>query len=481
MYYLSTRGAERITSAEAIVRGLATDGGLYLPSEIPEIDWCLKEQLSYKEIAFRVLRAFLTDFNSEEIRSCIDAAYDDKFDAPDFAPLVPLKNDRYILELFHGKTSAFKDMALSILPHLLTTALKKTGENRDAAILAATSGDTGKAALAGFSDVPKTKVVVFYPKDGITEIQKRQMTTQEGGNVYVFGIDGNFDDAQRGVKNAFASKKLLGEIGGRYILSSANSINIGRLIPQIVYYFYAYSRIAGAGEINVSVPTGNFGNVLAAYMAKSMGLPVKKLIVASNKNHVLTDFFRTGVYDANRKFFVTNSPSMDILVSSNLERLLYLKLGDATGLMASLKKSGRFEASFPADDFYADFASESETLKTIAAVYNEPHNEQRYLMDTHTAVAYLAHEKYLGCSDDKTPTVIASTASPYKFPRAIAEAIGIERNGKNDFELLEEISEKTQTKIPKNLRGLDKKMEPHKSTIKTNEIEKAIAESIGGK
>jgi threonine synthase len=475
MDYISTRGGAGIASAEAIVRGLAADGGLYLPEELPRADWDFKERLPYKDIAHKILRLYLSDFSDEEIRFCVDAAYDDKFDTPDFVNLQSLKNDKYILELFHGNTSAFKDMALSILPHLLTTALKKTGEERNVAILAATSGDTGKAALAGFADVSKTKVIVFYPKDGITEIQKRQMTTQEGSNVYVFGIDGNFDDAQKGVKGIFEDKDLLDAIGKQsYIVSSANSINIGRLIPQIVYYFYAYSRISGAEGMNVSVPTGNFGNILAAYIAKRMGLPIKKLIVSSNRNNVLTDFFNTGIYETKRDFFVTNSPSMDIIVSSNLERLLYFAQGNTSEIMSSLRETGRFETKLRFDDFYADFGTEVETLETIAAVYNE----QNYLMDTHTAVAYNAQEKYAKKTGDETPVVIAGTASPYKFPRAIAEAIGIPMDGKSDFELLKDISKKTNTPIPNNLKNLDKKPELHSSTIKNAEMEKSVLASI---
>ena len=370
LFYSSTRGGETgVTASMAILKGLAGDGGLFMPEKIPALPVSLRELagMTYQETAYAVMKEFLTDFTETELKDCIARAYDEKFDTAEIAPVTKAEGN-YYLELFHGKTIAFKDMALSILPHLMTAAARKNGEDKEILILTATSGDTGKAAMAGFADVPGTKIMVFYPKDGVSRIQELQMLTQEGENTAVVGLYGNFDDAQTGVKQIFEDKtfeKELADMGIR--LSSANSINIGRLVPQIVYYVYAYGRLLKEGEIeegeeiNVSVPTGNFGNILAAYFAKQMGIPYGTLICASNDNKVLYDFFTSGTYDKNREFFLTTSPSMDILVSSNLERLLYLSCGrDAKktkALMESLKETGRYEITPDMREFMGDFAA----------------------------------------------------------------------------------------------------------------------------
>ncbi len=386
--YGSTRGnGEKITASMAILKGLAEDGGLFVPDSIPALDVPLKELLgkSYQEIAYQVMSRLLTDFTEEELRNCINRAYDSKFDTPEIAPLVK-KGNSYYLELFHGSTIAFKDMALSILPHLLTTAAKKNGVTNEIVILTATSGDTGKAAMAGFADVPGTRIIVFYPKDGVSPVQEKQMLTQRGENTAVVGIYGNFDDAQTGVKNIFNDKEMKEKLAGAgFQFSSANSINIGRLVPQIAYYVYAYLRLMEAGEIqeneqiNVVVPTGNFGNILAAYYAKEMGIPIARFICASNENKVLYDFFRTGCYDRNRDFRLTNSPSMDILISSNLERLIYKIAGNDAeknrNFMEQLGAEGKYEITEEMKEklreFYGNYANEEETAQTIRQVYEE--------------------------------------------------------------------------------------------------------------
>ena len=397
--YGSTRGnGEKITASMAILKGLAEDGGLFVPDSIPALDVPLKELLgkSYQEIAYQVMSRLLTDFTEEELRNCINKAYDSKFDTPEIAPLVK-KGNSYYLELFHGSTIAFKDMALSILPHLLTTAAKKNGVTNEIVILTATSGDTGKAAMAGFADVPGTRIIVFYPKDGVSPVQEKQMLTQKGENTAVVGIYGNFDDAQTGVKNIFNDKEMKEKLAGAgFQFSSANSINIGRLVPQIAYYVYAYLRLMEAGEIqeneqiNVVVPTGNFGNILAAYYAKEMGIPIARFICASNENKVLYDFFRTGCYDRNRDFRLTNSHSMDILISSNLERLIYKIAGNNAeknrNFMEQLGAEGKYEITEEMKEklreFYGNYANEEETAQTIRQVYEET----GYVLDTHTAV-----------------------------------------------------------------------------------------------
>ncbi len=459
--YVSTRGdKEKLTASLAIIRGIAKDGGLYVPEHMPEADFAIEDLcgLEYREIAYRIMRLFLTDFTEKELKDCINAAYDDKFDTKDIAPIREASG-AYFLELFHGATIAFKDMALSILPHLMTVSAAKNNVKGDIVILTATSGDTGKAALAGFADVKGTKIIVFYPKDGVSPIQKKQMVTQKGDNTFVVGIDGNFDDAQTGVKKLFADPELakwMDERGCR--LSSANSINIGRLIPQLVYYVYSYTKLIEKGviktgdPINITVPTGNFGNILAAYYASLLGLPVGKLICASNENKVLYDFFGTGTYDRNREFKLTSSPSMDILISSNLERLIYrICDNDASkcaDLMKKLGSSGTYDISPEMKErlekFYGGFADEEETKRTIKQVFDN----DGYLIDTHTAVAASVYFAYRDKTGDTTPTVIASTASPYKFTKSVLNSIAPDKVSDDDFEMADTLSKVSKTPIP---------------------------------
>lgn len=460
--YKSTRGdKEAITASKAILKGLSEDGGLYVPTEIPTLDVAMKElvKMSYQEVAYEVMSRFFTDFTEKELKRCIDKAYDDKFDTEEIAPLVDEGGAHY-LELFHGATIAFKDMALSILPHLLTTAAKKNDVKNEIVILTATSGDTGKAALAGFADVPGTKIIVFYPKDGVSPIQEKQMVTQKGDNTYVIAIEGNFDDAQTGVKNIFNDRGLASELNEKgYQFSSANSINIGRLIPQVAYYVYAYARLVQKGEIdegdliNAVVPTGNFGNILAAYYAKCMGLPIGKLVCASNENKVLHDFFGTGEYNRNREFILTSSPSMDILISSNLERLIYSLAGNDAAknraLMESLSQDGKYEITDEMkaglEDFYGDFATEANTASAIKKLYEET----GYVIDPHTAVGAFVYDQYKEETGDDTPSIIASTASPFKFARSVMEAISTKYADMGDFELIDELSKVANVPIPR--------------------------------
>ncbi len=459
--YNSTRSnGTPVKASEAILKGLSDDGGLFVPDRIPALDKSLQELsgLTYKEVAYEVMKLFLTDFTEEELKQCIDNAYDSKFDTEVIAPLVEAEG-AYYLELFHGATIAFKDMALSILPHLLITSAKKNQVKNEIVILTATSGDTGKAALAGFAGVKGTKIIVFYPKHGVSPIQEKQMVTQKGDNTCVIGITGNFDDAQTGVKKLFGDKELAAEMDkAGYQFSSANSINIGRLVPQIVYYVYAYAqllkegRIADGEAINVVVPTGNFGNILAAFYAKNMGLPIKKLICASNDNKVLYDFFETGVYDRNREFVLTTSPSMDILISSNLERLIYRIAGNDAeknaALMAALSGQGKYEITAEMKeklaDFYGNYATEKETAATIKELYEET----GYVIDTHTAVAATVYNKYKAQTKDEAKTVIASTASPFKFTRSVMEAIDEKYASMDDFALVDELSKLANVKVP---------------------------------
>ena len=459
--YNSTRSnGTPVKASEAILKGLSDDGGLFVPDHIPALDKSLKELsgLTYKEVAYEVMKLFLTDFTEEELKQCINNAYDSKFDTEVIAPLVEAEG-AYYLELFHGATIAFKDMALSILPHLLITSAKKNQVKNEIVILTATSGDTGKAALAGFAGVKGTKIIVFYPKHGVSPIQEKQMVTQKGDNTCVIGITGNFDDAQTGVKKLFGDKELAAEMDkAGYQFSSANSINIGRLVPQIVYYVYAYAqllkegRIADKEAINVVVPTGNFGNILAAFYAKNMGLPIKKLICASNDNKVLYDFFETGVYDRNREFVLTTSPSMDILISSNLERLIYRIAGNDAeknaALMAALSGQGKYEITAEMKeklaDFYGNYATEKETAETIKELYEET----GYVIDTHTAVAATVYNKYKAQTKDEAKTVIASTASPFKFTRSVMEAIDEKYAAMDDFALVDELSKLANVKVP---------------------------------
>ena len=462
LLYKSTRSNDvEVTASQAILKGLADDGGLFVPESLPalEADMDTLAGMSYQETAYEVMRQFLTDFTEEELKDCIAKAYDEKFDTKEIAPLVK-KDEAYYLELFHGKTIAFKDMALSILPHLLTTSAKKNQVKNEIVILTATSGDTGKAALAGFADVPGTKIIVFYPKNGVSPIQEKQMVTQKGANTFVVGIHGNFDDAQTGVKKMFGDKELAAQMDkAGYQFSSANSINIGRLVPQVVYYVYAYAKMYANGEvakgekINVVVPTGNFGNILAAFYAKQMGLPIAKLICASNENKVLFDFFRTGVYDRNRDFILTTSPSMDILISSNLERLIYRIAGNSEAadreLMQDLAKDGKYEITDAMKkelaDFYGNYASEQETADAIAKLYSDT----GYVIDTHTAVAAAVYGKYREETYDETKTVIASTASPYKFTSSVLAVIAPEYDTLPVLEQVDKLSALANTEIPR--------------------------------
>ncbi|WP_373218887.1 threonine synthase [Ruminococcus sp. 5_1_39BFAA] len=460
--YQSTRGkGETVTASQAILKGLSDDGGLFVPTSIPKLDVPMEKlsNMTYQETAYEVMSRLLTDFTEEELKNCIAKAYDEKFDTREIAPLHQA-DGAYFLELYHGATIAFKDMALSILPHLMTTAAKKNQAKNEIVILTATSGDTGKAALAGFADVPGTKIIVFYPKHGVSPIQEKQMVTQKGDNTFVVGITGNFDDAQTAVKKMFNDKVLAAELDeAGFQFSSANSINIGRLVPQIVYYVYAYASLVRQGkindgqEINVVVPTGNFGNILAAFYAKQMGLPIHKLICASNENKVLYDFFSTGTYDRKRDFILTTSPSMDILISSNLERLIYRITGEnaekCAELMQSLSQGGEYtiteEMKEKLTDFYGNFCSEEETKDTIREVFADSH----YVIDTHTAVAAGVYKKYLKETEDTTPTVIASTASPYKFTRSVMDAIAEGHEDLDDFGLADALSELSGVPLPK--------------------------------
>lgn len=476
MQYLSTRNNNvKLTSAEAIKKGLSDEGGLFVPESIPSVSLDEIKDLadkSYRERAKYILSKYLTDFTKEELDYCVDNAYTkEKFETDNIAPVYKLDPKTYLLELWHGPTCAFKDMALQILPYLLTTSMKKTNENDEVVILVATSGDTGKAALEGFRDVPGTRIVVFYPDNGVSEIQKLQMITQEGDNVSVCAVKGNFDDAQNGVKKIFTDndcKDLLAK--NHFKLSSANSINWGRLVPQIVYYFSAYADMLKAGEIeagdkiNVVVPTGNFGNILASYYAYRMGLPVNKFICASNKNNVLTDFIKTGKYNRNRDFYTTISPSMDILISSNLERFMYiLSDGDdkfVSDIMAKLSNEGEYQ--IPEDIFgkmSAIFAAGSCDDNGTMNAIKSTDKENGYVMDTHTAVAKAVYDEYVRETGDNTKTIIASTASPFKFNQSVLIALGGANcvAGKGEFTLLSELSERSGMPIPKSLATLKDK------------------------
>ncbi len=465
MNYASTRNSSlSVSSAHAIVKGLSDEGGLYVPESIPVLS---KDEIlslcdkKYVDRAYDVFSGYLTDFTPEELRHCVESAYNTRnFDTDNIAEITKLNSGKYILELWHGPTCAFKDMALQILPYLLTTSAKKTVDGKEIAILVATSGDTGKAALEGFKDVPGTSICVFYPEDGVSPMQKRQMTTQEGANVNVCAVKGNFDDCQNGVKAIFTDDSIAEKLAAdNILLSSANSINWGRLAPQIVYYISTYAQLVHDKEIefgekvNIVVPTGNFGNILAAYYAKLMGIPVNKLICASNSNNVLTDFINSGVYDRNRKFYTTVSPSMDILISSNLERLLYHLTGRNDKLITewftSLKTTGRYEVS---DDvkkqlselFFAGCCSDEETKAQIHSTFSEEH----YLLDTHTAVAVKVYEDYKAKTGDNTKTIIASTANPYKFGRAVYEAVTGKKDAEDEFDLIAKLESETGTKMP---------------------------------
>lgn len=493
LMYASTRDAkEKVTASQAILKGLANDGGLFVPTVIPRLEVSIEElsKMTYQETAYEVMKLFLTDFTEEELKNCIDAAYDSKFDTEEIAPLVNA-NGAYYLELFHGSTIAFKDMALSILPHLLTTAARKNEIQNEIVILTATSGDTGKAALAGFADVKGTKIIVFYPKNGVSPIQEKQMVTQKGDNTYVVGIEGNFDQAQTGVKQIFqdqAFKEVMAQAG--YQFSSANSINIGRLVPQIVYYVYAYAKMYANGvigkeeQINVAVPTGNFGNILAAFYAKNMGIPIAKLICASNENKVLYDFFATGAYDKNREFLLTSSPSMDILISSNLERLIYRIAGNDPAknveLMKSLSASGRYEITPDMKeqlaDFYGNYTREDETAEVIRDLYEKT----GYIIDTHTAVAAGVYQKYKKDTlDTDTKTIIASTASPFKFTRSVMNAIDAKYDQMSDFELVDELSRIGNVAVPQAIEEIRNAKVLHDTVCAVEEMPQIVKKFLG--
>ncbi|MGC2872468.1 threonine synthase [Ihubacter sp. mB4P-1] len=488
--FKSTRGSrQELTGAQAIIQGLSEDKGLFVPTEIPALPFQIDEMVgkTYQEVALAIIGAFFDDYTEEEMKRCVDGAYDEKFEAEEIAPIVEA-GDAYFLELYHGKTAAFKDMALSILPYLLTTAIKKEQEDKKICILTATSGDTGKAALEGFADVPGTEIIVFFPNQGVSQVQERQMITQEGANTHVFAINGNFDDAQTGVKKIFndsAFAEKLAAAGCK--LSSANSINIGRLVPQVAYYVYSYLKLAERGvlkvgeKMNIVVPTGNFGNILAGYYAKQMGIPVGKFICASNENKVLTDFINTGVYDIKRDFYLTNSPSMDILISSNLERLLYHLSGgngeEIKELMGRLDTEKCYTVSDQIksglSEFYGGYADVAQTNETIGRMYRE----HGYLMDTHTAVAYKVYEDYRKATGDTAPTVIASTASAYKFAESVAKSIGL-GEAENGFRYVEALAEKTGVRVPKGLKDLDKKEVRHTGVIDIDQMMDVVEKSV---
>lgn len=500
MKYISTRSKTTpINSAEAILQGLSSDGGLFVPEKIPEMS--LAEinsliNLNYSQRAVAVLKKFLTDYTDDELSECAELAYD-WFDIDSKVPLSILvqdvNNPKFpiaVMELWHGPTSAFKDMALQMLPHLMTLALKKTGERREILILTATSGDTGKAALAGFADVPQTKIMVFYPDGGVSKIQRLQMVTQRGNNVNVTAVRGNFDDTQTGVKKIFSDANIRAQLDKMNVkLSSANSINWGRLVPQIVYYFSGYVELIKSNQIKlgdsivITVPTGNFGNILAAYYAKRMGLPVRKIICASNINHVLTDFFKTGVYNRNLPFHKTISPSMDILISSNLERLLYHETGDSKQVqrfMQELNTTGKYKIDNALKSkldkiFYADFATEAETSDMIKRVFDT----FKYLVDTHTAVALSVMSKYRAATKDLSPVLLASTASPFKFTSAVLSALGEKVEGIDDLEQLDKLSFLTKKSVPKNLASLEKAEILHETVCDKNQMADLVLKFAG--
>ena len=491
MKYYSTRDKNvSLSAAKAVKMGLSRDGGLLTPTQIPQIDRAFLERLipmEYAQRAAKVMALYLTDYSEEELLTFGRNAYGPaQFDDPIAAPVRKVENGLYCLELWHGPTSAFKDMALQMLPQLLSAALRKTGEKRTACILAATSGDTGKAAMAGFADVPQTCIQVYYPKDGVSPVQERQMVTQEGENTYVCGVQGNFDDAQTAVKRLFADPAFVQAVAEKgYTLSSANSINFGRLCPQIAYYLYAYARLVAAGEIrlgeevNIAVPTGNFGNILAAYYAREMGVPIGRLICASNSNNVLTDFLCTGVYDRNRTFYNTMSPSMDILISSNLERLLFSLSNhddaEVRGYMEELARSGRYEVS-PAIKgrleklFAAGFCDDAQTQKVIGRMWQE----HRYLIDPHTAVAFDVLDQYRRDTGDTTPTVVVSTASPFKFCDSVLGALGVSELAAGTA-ILDQLSQQTGVPVPAPLAALkDKTVRFGRSVTKEHMVDQVL-------
>jgi len=487
MLYNSTRGGEKgLQASEAILKGLADDGGLFMPESIPTLKTSLTElsRMSYQDLCYEVIKEFLTDFTEEELRHCINSAYDEKFETPAIAPLVK-KDDAYFLELFHGKTIAFKDMALSILPHFMVTSARKNSVKDKIVILTATSGDTGKAAMAGFADVPGTEIIVFYPYGGVSRFQELQMRTEPGKNTHAAAIHGNFDDAQTGVKKIFGDREFTAHLKEKgVILSSANSINIGRLVPQVAYYVYAYAQLIAQGEIadgekiNVCVPTGNFGNILAAYFAKHMGVPIDKLVCASNENRVLTDFFGTGKYDRNRPFILTSSPSMDILISSNLERLIYLSTGcsaeKTAELMKELKENGVYEITEDMrgfiSDFFGGYADEESVFATIKALKDKT----GYVIDPHTAVAKAVYGQYVEKTGDRTKTVIASTASPFKFSPNVMKALGEDGDDEDVFHVIDALQKIAGVPEPKAIKEVRSAEIRHNTVCEVSEMEKTV-------
>ena len=475
--YIGTRDKNiRYKASEAILKGICPDGGLFIPEEMPVMDKSIEElaEMDYRNLAYEVMSLFFTDFTEDELRYCINNAYDSKFDTDKIAPVVE-KDGVYFLELFHGKTIAFKDMALSILPYLMKTSAKKNNIDKEIVILTATSGDTGKAALEGFADVEGTRIIVFYPDGGVSPVQRMQMVTQKGKNVCVAAITGNFDDAQSAVKSIFTDAEMIKELDEKgFMFSSANSINIGRLIPQVAYYWYAYCQLVKDGKIkvgdkiNFTVPTGNFGNILAGYFAKKMGLPVNKFVCASNSNKVLYDFFKTGTYDKNREFILTTSPSMDILISSNLERLVCMLTSqeETAKLMKSLAEKGEYSMTAKADDIVGEYADEEETATAIRTMYTNAD----YVLDTHTAVAYAAYNKYIKESGDTTPTVIVSTASPYKFAKDVCTAIDEKYKDCDPFELMKELEKISGVKIPAPVVDIEKREVLHNNLCEREKI-----------
>lgn len=492
MYYLSTRNDSlKYTASQAILKGLSDDGGLFIPNEIPKLEVSLDKlgELTYQETAYEVMKGFFDDFTKEELMNCINNAYDSKFDTEEIAPLVEADNS-YYLELFHGKTIAFKDMALSILPHLMITSAKKNKSDKEIVILTATSGDTGKAALAGFAGVEGTKIIVFYPKGGVSKVQELQMVTQKESNTKVIGVNGNFDDCQSKVKELFADEELKNRMSkANTQFSSANSINIGRLVPQVAYYVYAYGklvkeeRIKPGDLVNICVPTGNFGNILAAYFAKCMGLPFDKLICASNDNKVLYDFFKSGSYDKNREFILTKSPSMDILISSNLERLIFLSAGkDAMlnkTLMNDLKAKGIYEINDNMKAFMADFIGEYATEKECLDKIHSLYEKTGYVIDTHTAVAAACYDKYKAETNDCKPVVIASTASPFKFTKSVMCALSDEYSNMNDFELFEILSTKSTVAVPNAIKDILNANIVHNTVCEIDDMKSEVEKFIG--
>lgn len=492
MKYISTRNKNlNFDASNAILQGLSKDKGLFILDNPVELQVNLEKCLTmnYQELAYEVLSKYLNDFTSEQIRTCISNAYTNSFSSNEITPTVKVKDD-YILELFHGPTSAFKDVALQILPHFLTTSLKIQGSKEEIIILTATSGDTGKAALEGFKDVENVRIIVFYPKDGVSDVQKKQMLTSEGKNCYVIGVNGNFDDCQRKVKECFVDEELKDYMEKhQQKFSSANSINIGRLIPQIVYYFKAYLDLVNKKEVNlydkvnVSVPTGNFGDILAGYLAKQMGCPIETFICASNENNVLTEFIQTGIYNAKRVFKKTNSPSMDIVISSNLERLLYLYCKDdtlVTQMMNDLQEIGVYELTNTMKErlqkeFFASYTTQEETKALIQEVYEN----ENYLLDPHTAVAYKGMLDFQKVNKNNYKTIVLSTASPYKFMDTVLNSISSSTS--DEFTMMEECEQLTKVSIPNNLKNLREKANLHNTNVEISEMKNAILNILGEK